>query len=77
MPQYGRELGRFVANVPELLARGARVLDQLDAMTRDGLLLSPRTIAEFDEAESSRFRWTLAALWAIAVLLLWIAWKVL
>jgi ubiquinone biosynthesis protein len=71
------ELGRFVAGVPALLSRGARVLDQLDAMTRDGLLLSPQTIAEFDEAERGRFRWTLAALWAIAALLLWIAVKVL
>jgi ubiquinone biosynthesis protein len=71
------ELGRFVGSVPGLLIRGARVLDQLDAMTRDGLLLSPQTIAEFDQAESSRFRWTLAALWAIAVLLLWIAFKTL
>jgi ubiquinone biosynthesis protein len=71
------ELGRFVGSMPGLLTRGARVLDQLDAMTRDGLLLSPQTIAEFDQAESSRFRWTLAALWAIAALLLWIAVKVL
>jgi ubiquinone biosynthesis protein len=71
------ELGRFVASAPALLTRGARVLDQLDAMTRDGLLLSPQTIAEFDQAERSRFRWTLAALWAIAALLLWIAIRVL
>jgi ubiquinone biosynthesis protein len=71
------ELGSFVAAAPGLLSRGARILDQLDAMTRDGLLLSPQTIAEFDEAERSRFRWTLAALWAIAALLLWIAVKVL
>jgi ubiquinone biosynthesis protein len=71
------ELGSFVASAPGLLTRGARILDQLDAMTRDGLLLSPQTIAEFDEAERSRFRWTLAALWAIAALLLWIAVKVL
>ena len=71
------ELGRFVGSAPGLLTRGARVLDQLDEMTRDGLLLSPQTIAEFDKAEGSRFRWTLAALWAIAALLLWIAFKVL
>ena len=71
------ELGRFVASAPALLSHGARVLDQLDAMTRDGLLLSPQTIAEFDKAERGRFRWTLAALWAIAALLLWIAVKVL
>jgi ubiquinone biosynthesis protein len=71
------ELGRFVASAPGLLTRGARILDQLDAMTRDGLLLSPQTIAEFDKAETGRFRWTLAALWAIAALLLWIAVKIL
>jgi ubiquinone biosynthesis protein len=71
------EVGRFVGNAPGLLTRGARVLDQLDAMTRDGLVLSPQTIAEFDKAEGSRFRWTLAALWAIAALLLWIAVKIL
>jgi ubiquinone biosynthesis protein len=71
------EVGRFVGSVPGLLTRGARVLDQLDAMTRDGLVLSPKTIAEFDKAEGSRFRWTVAALWAIAALLLWIAFKTL
>jgi ubiquinone biosynthesis protein len=71
------EVGRFVGSAPGLLTRGARILDQLDAMTRDGLVLSPQTIAEFDKAEGSRFRWTLAALWAIAALLLWIAFKVL
>jgi ubiquinone biosynthesis protein len=71
------ELGSFLAGAPGLLTRGARILDQLDAMTRDGLLLSPQTIAEFDEAERNRFRWTLAALWAIAALLLWIAIKIL
>jgi ubiquinone biosynthesis protein len=71
------EVGRFVGSVPGLLTRGARVLDQLDAMTRDGLVLSPQTIAEFDKAEGSRFRWTVAALWAIAALLLWLAFKTL
>ena len=37
----------------------------------------PCSAAEFDKAEGSRFRWTLAALWAIAALLLWIAVKLL
>ena len=69
--------GRFVGSAPGLLTRGARVLDQLDAMTRDGLVLSPQTIAEIDKAESRRVRWTMAALWVIAALLLWIAVKVL
>jgi ubiquinone biosynthesis protein len=67
------ELGRFVGNAPGLLSRGARVLDQLDEMTRDGLVLSPRTIAELDKTEARRGRWMIAALWIIAALLLWFA----
>ena len=66
------EVGRFVGNAPGLLTRGARVLDQLDEITRDGLVLSPQTIAEIDKAEARRNRWTVAALWVIAALLLWI-----
>ncbi len=67
------EIGRFIGNAPGLLTRGARVLDQLDEVTRDGLVLSPQTIAEIDKAEVRRSRWTAAALWVIAALLLWIA----
>jgi ubiquinone biosynthesis protein len=58
--------------VPGLLTRGARLLDQLDEATRDGLMLSPQTIAEIDKAEARRNRWSTVALWAIAALLLWI-----
>jgi ubiquinone biosynthesis protein len=71
------DVGRFVGSAPGLLRRGARVLEQLDEVTRDGLVLSPRTIAEMDKAESRRSRWTVAALWVIAALLLWIALKVI
>jgi ubiquinone biosynthesis protein len=66
------ELGRFVGNVPGLLTRGARVLDQLDAITRDGLVIVPQTIAEIDKAERRRGRFATAALWTIAALLLWL-----
>ena len=64
------EVGRVVGNAPGLLTRGARLLDQLDEITRDGLVLSPQTIAEIDKAEARRDRWTVAALWVIAALLL-------
>ena len=70
--QGAGELGRFVGNAPGLLMRGARVLDQLDEITREGLVLSPHTIAEIDKAEARRGRWSVLALWAIAGLLLWI-----
>ena len=72
--QGAAELGRFLGNVPVLLTRGAGVLDQLDELTREGvLLLSPQTIAEIDKAEARRSRWTVGALWVIAALLLWLA----
>jgi len=71
--QGAAEVGRFLGNAPGLLTRGARVLDQLDEVTRDGLVLSPQTIAEIDKAEARRSRWTVAALWVIAALLAWIA----
>ena len=55
------EIGRFVGSVPGLLTRGARVLDQLDDVTRDGLVLSPQTVAAIDKAEARRSRWTTSA----------------
>ena len=67
------ELGRFIGKTPGLLTRGARVLDQLDEVTRDGLVLSRQTIAHIDKEEARRGRWTIGALWVIAALLLWIA----
>jgi ubiquinone biosynthesis protein len=66
------EIGRFAGNLPGLLARGARVLDQIDESTRDGLSLSPHTIAEIAKAEARRNRWAVLAQWAIALLLFWI-----
>ncbi len=65
------ELGRFIGNVPGLLTRAARVLDQLDEVTRDGVVLSEKTFAEIDRAEATRDAWIIGALWVIAALLLW------
>jgi ubiquinone biosynthesis protein len=71
--QGALEIGRFVGNVSGLLTRGARVLDRLDEITRDGLLLlSPQTVAEIKKAETRLARWTVGALWVIAGLLFWI-----
>jgi ubiquinone biosynthesis protein len=68
------EIGRFLGNVPELLTQGARVLERLDEITRDGLLLlSPQTVAEIKRDERRLTRWTVGALWVIAALLLWLA----
>jgi len=63
------EVGRFIGGMPGLLSRGAALAEQLDAITRDGLVLAPETVAEIGRAEARRNRWTAAALWAIALLL--------
>jgi ubiquinone biosynthesis protein len=64
-----REFGRFVGAVPGLLTRGAVLVEQLDAVTRDGLVLAPETVVAIGRAEARRNRWTAAGLWLIAALL--------
>jgi ubiquinone biosynthesis protein len=59
----------FLAGVPSLMTRGAVLVEQLDAITRDGLVLAPETVAAIGAAEARRSRWTAAALWVIAALL--------
>jgi ubiquinone biosynthesis protein len=66
------EIGRFLGEVPSLLTRAGTLLDQLDDITRDGLVLSPETVKAIGAAEARRNRWTVVALWAIAALLAWI-----
>jgi ubiquinone biosynthesis protein len=74
--QGAGEVGKFFGDVPGLLGRAARITDQLDAATRDGLVLAPETVAAIGEAEARRSRWTTVALWAIAALLAVVIWKV-
>ena len=62
----GRPLPRRGAG---LLTRGAVLVEQLDAITRDGLVLAPETVAAIGRAEARRNRWTAVALWVIAALL--------
>jgi len=68
------EVGRFLADVPSLLTRAGSVLEQVDEMTRDGLVLSPQTIERIGAAEARRNRPTAIALWVIAALLVAITW---
>jgi ubiquinone biosynthesis protein len=63
------EVGKFLGAVPSLLQRGALLVDQIDAMTRNGLVLSPETVEAIGRAEARRNRWTALALWVIAGLL--------
>jgi ubiquinone biosynthesis protein len=61
------EIGRFLGGVPALLSRGVVITDQLDAATRDGIVLSPETIRGIGALR--RNRWTTVALWIIIGLL--------
>jgi ubiquinone biosynthesis protein len=63
------EIGRFLGEMPALLSRGATLLAQLDAATRDGLALAPETVVAIGRVEARHSRWGTAALWAIAGLL--------
>jgi ubiquinone biosynthesis protein len=63
------EVGRALGDVPQLLSRGAALAEQIDAITRDGLVLAPQTVADIGRAQARRNRWTAAALWAVALLL--------
>jgi ubiquinone biosynthesis protein len=66
------EVGRFLSDVPDLLSRGAVLVERLDTMTRNGLILAPETVADIGRAEARRNRWNVLALWVIAALLGWL-----
>ena len=70
------EIGKFLSGVPALLARAAHLADQLDAITRNGLVLAPETVAAIGAAEGRRNRWIAAALWVIAAGVAWFVWMI-
>ena len=61
------ELGRVLAGLPAIASRSVVVLEQLETMTREGLTLSPETIAAMARTEGRKNRWRTVALWIIAV----------
>jgi ubiquinone biosynthesis protein len=75
--QGAGDVGRFLGQMPALLGRAARVAEQIDAATRDGIVLAPETVAAIGLAEARRNRWTAAALWVIAALLAMLLWQAL
>ena len=64
------EVGHFATTLPGLLTRTARVVEQLDDATRDGIQLSPASLEGIGRAEARRAFWGNAALWVIALALL-------
>ncbi len=71
------EVGHFATQVPSLLNRGATLIDQIDDITRHGLVLSPETVEAIGRAEQRRSRWTTVALWVIALVLAWLVWRLI
>ncbi len=61
------ELGRIVASLPALASRAVTVLEQIETITREGLALSPETIAAMGQTEGRKSRWRALALWIIAL----------
>ncbi len=70
------DLGKVLAGLPTIAARSVAVLNQFDAMTRDGLVLSSETVEAIGKAEAKRARWQTLALWVIALTFLCILWSI-
>jgi ubiquinone biosynthesis protein len=70
------QVGRILGDTPALLSRGAALVEQLDAITREGLVLAPETVAEIGRAEARRNRWMSIALWLMVLLLAWLIYLV-
>jgi ubiquinone biosynthesis protein len=60
------DLGRVLTGLPAIAARSVAVVEQLETMTREGLTLSPATIAAMGRTEARTRRWRTLALWIIA-----------
>jgi ubiquinone biosynthesis protein len=65
------EAGQLLLRLPALMHRAIRIAEQIDVATRDGLSLSPETVAALAAGEDRRRRWGTVALWVIAALLAW------
>ncbi len=60
------ELARVLAGLPTIASRAVAVLEQLEILTREGVHLSPMTIAAMGHSEGKKSRWRTIALWIIA-----------
>jgi ubiquinone biosynthesis protein len=68
------ELGRLLGGLPAIASRTVSLIEQFEAMAREGLTLGPDTIAEIKRAEERSQRWNILALWVIAAALMGLLW---
>jgi ubiquinone biosynthesis protein len=64
-------LAGAVAQLPDTVARGERLLAHLEEATARGFALDADSVAAIGRAEAARNRWGNLALWLIATLLAW------
>jgi len=69
------ELGRLLGGLPTIASRTVSLIEQFEAMAREGLTLGPDTIAEIKRAEARSQRWSILALWVIAAALVGLLWS--
>jgi ubiquinone biosynthesis protein len=60
------DLARVLSGLPTIAFRAVAVLEQLEVLTREGVQLSPETIAAMGRSEGRKNRWRTIALWIIA-----------
>ncbi|HEY1153794.1 MAG TPA: 2-polyprenylphenol 6-hydroxylase [Pseudolabrys sp.] len=70
------ELGKALSGLPAIASRSVAVLEQLEGMVRNGVVLSPETIAAIGRVRARQNRWRTAALWVIALTFLGILWVI-
>lgn len=71
------QLAKAFGDLPGIASRAGALAEQIDTMTRNGLVLSPDTVARIGRAEAKGGRWRTAALWVIALSLLALIWMVI
>jgi ubiquinone biosynthesis protein len=60
------DLARLLSHLPDIASRAVTVLEQFEQITRDGVRLSPDTIAAMSRSEGRKNRWRTIAIWIIA-----------
>ncbi|MGB3271378.1 MAG: 2-polyprenylphenol 6-hydroxylase [Xanthobacteraceae bacterium] len=60
------QLGRVLADIPAIASGAAAALARFEAMTREGIVLAPETVAAIARAQAERARGRTAALWVLA-----------
>jgi len=60
------DIARVLMRLPEIAERSVKLLEQLETMTREGIRLSPESIASMGRSEGRKNRWRTVALWIIA-----------